>query len=167
MRNRPNEQTVCDRRILKAFYTQYVAVLLIILVFCVGAFQRASAHASSAQPPTRLIVERPPIGRLELEVAFDSAGSLARNPVELEAVADVIKAHDVRAMVTLPSLTVDEHLDLRDVEVGLARLDALRGYFSALGIAESDVVLVIGGPEGRFGKVTVTFEEVPHDNLPL
>lgn len=167
MRNRSTEHTVCDRRILKAFYTQYVAVLLIILVFSVGAFQRATAHAvtPSHRPPR--VTDPALIGRLELEVEFSSSGTLARSSTELAAIADVVKAHDVRAVVTLASLVSDETSELRDVEISLARVDALRAYFGSQELSESDVLIVLGGADARPGKVTVTFEEVPHDNLPL
>jgi hypothetical protein len=167
MPNRSTEQTVCDRRILKAFYTQYVAVLLIILVFSVGAFQRASAHTRTSVERSLVMIERPSVGSLELDVEFDSSGSVAGSAPELAAIVDVIKEHDLRARVTLATPIADEHTALREVEAVLARIEALRHYFSSRGLSESDVQLFVGGPEARSGKVSVQFEEVSHDNLPL
>lgn len=166
MRTR-TEHMVCDRRILKAFYTQYVAVLLIILVFSVGAFQRASAHAVTSAPRALVITEPPSIGRLEVEVEFDASGALTRNPTELEAIAEVIKEHDVRATVTLALPPQDEEAELFDVEVVLARIDSLRSYLVSRGLSESDFNIYLGGSDARPNKVTVEFEEVSRDNLPL
>lgn len=167
MPNRSTEQTVCDRRILKAFYTQYVAVLLIILVFSVGAFQRASANTASPVGRPVVTTEAPSVGRLELEVAFDRTGALVGNSAELGAIVDVLKEHDLRARITLASPMEDEGTVLHEVEAVLAQVEALRSYFGSQGLSESDIQLFIGGAEARVGKVTVQFEEVSHDNLPL
>lgn len=167
MQNRSTEQTGCDRSILKAFYTQYVAVLLIILVFSVGAFQRASANTKTPVSVNPLLVTSPSIGGLDFEVDFNRPGDLARNSPELGAIVDVLKEHDLRARVTLPNPTGDDSSTLAEVEEVLIRIEALRSYFESRGLSESDVHLFVGGAEARPGKVTVQFEEVEHDNLPL
>lgn len=167
MRHRSSEQTVCDRRILKAFYTQYVAVLLIMLVFSVGAFQRASKRAVQSAPHISVAAERPSIGGLEFDIEFDSSGALARSSDDLDAVAVVLREHDVRANITLPAPSAEDDAELVDVEGVMARLDAIRGYLDSRGVSESDTRFYLGGPDARVGKVTVRFEEVSHDNFPL
>jgi hypothetical protein len=167
MSNRSTEQTVCDRRILKAFYTQYVAVLLIMLVFSVGAFQRTSAQVVNVAPRVPVIAEHPSIGHLEFVVEFDSTGALVRTSDHLDAIAEVIKEHDVRAIVTLPVPNTTDESELVEVEKVMARLDALRGYLGSRGLSESDTRFYVGGPEARPGKVAVRFEEVAYDNLAL
>jgi hypothetical protein len=167
MGNRSSEQTGCDRRILKAFYTQYVAVLLIMLVFSVGAFQRTSALSIKPAPIVPVIVERPSIGSFDFTVEFDSAGSLVRTSDDLDAIADVIREHDVKAIVTLAVSNGEESGELREVEGAMARLDSIKGYLESRGVSESDARFYVGGPEARPGRVVVHFEEVSHDNLPL
>lgn len=167
MGNRSTEQTVCDRRILKAFYTQYVAVLLIMLVFSVGAFQRTSAQAATVAPLAPRIIEHPSIGQLEVVVEFDSAGGLVRTSDDLDAIAEVIKAHDVRAIITLAFPNGGDASELVEFENVMARLDAISSYLGSRGLSESDTRFYVGGPEARPGKVAVRFEEVTHDNLSL
>jgi hypothetical protein len=167
MRSLGREYTGCDRRILKAFYTQYVAVLLIILVFTVGAFQRTTAASASVVSPTPVIAESPSIGGLELELTFDESGQLIGDTSHLQAVSTLLKEHDVRAIVTLSLHNGDGDRELTNVEDSLARLESLERFFEEQGHLEPAVSFVVGGPAARNGRVSIQFEGVHRDNLPL
>ena len=158
---------VCDRRILKAFYTQYVAVLLIILVFSVGAFQRSSSKSTPEISKVLTIQDSPSIGTLHVRPDFNPTGSLVGQSPELEAIAWFVREHDIRATITLATSTNDESADLADVENALARIDALRAYFISQGLPDTAFQYVLGGPVAQEGNVTVQFEELHYDNLPL
>lgn len=167
MKSLGTEQLGCDRRILKAFYTQYVAVLLIILVFTVGAFQRTTGTSPPAVEPIAVIEEPPLIGALEIAQDFDDAGQLAGDTSQLQAVSTLLEEHDVRAVVTVASHNKDHETDLVDIENSLARLHSLERFFMEQGISDAAVSFVIGGPLARSGMVAIHFEGVHHDNLPL
>jgi len=162
--SRPTEYAVCDRRILKAFYTQYVAVLLIILVFSVGAFQRATLTSPPLAPR---VPNAESIGSLNVFPDFDSLGALVGESAELKAIASLVREHDIRAIVTLSASIRDDNPELSEIERDLARLDALRGYFLSQGLSDAAFQFVLGAASAQEGEVTVQFEEHHHDNLPL
>ena len=167
MRSLGTEQLGCDRRILKAFYTQYVAVLLIILVFTVGAFQRTTGASASVVEPIPVVAEVPSIGALELELDFNDAGQLIGDTSQLQAVSTLLEEHDVRAVVTVATHNKGQGTDLVDIEDSLARLGSLEEFFFSQGLSDTAVSFVVGGPSARTGKVAIHFEGVHHDNLPL
>jgi hypothetical protein len=157
----------CDRRILKAFYTQYVAVLLIILVFTIGAFQRASQDDVGAQRLTLAPREEPSIGGIEIAQYFTELGELGSNTAELEAVALVVRDHDVRASISLPMSIQRIDAPGPSVEESLARLAALEKFFEERGVTADSLELVLGGKDARGGKLVVRFEGGDHDNFPF
>lgn len=161
------EQIGCDRRILKAFYTQYVAVLLIILVFTVGAFQRTTRLSASVEQPIQPILERPSIGVLEVVQDFDDAGQLIGDTSQLQAVSTLLEEHDVRAVITVAADNGERHSHLARIEDSLARLESLEKFFLGQGISESEVTFVLGGAAARSDKVTIEFEGVRDDKLSL
>lgn len=165
--NRGQEQVVCDRRILKAFYTQYVAVLLIILVFAVGAFQRAPSGQTRLAQKSLTIAQAPTMGTLQIAQDFDSVGSLVGEPPQLRAIASVIREHDIRALVTVPIGPITMESDLIEVEMALARIDALKEYFLSQGLPEDAFQFFMGGVDARDGTITIQFQDQHHDNLPL
>lgn len=166
MRPEAHATITCDRRILKAFYTQYVAVLLIILVFTVGAFQRASrTEDSRTLPPAP--PEAPSIGGLKIAQHFNELGQLGADTAQLEAVAVVIREHDVRASISLPVSMQKIDSPLTTVEQSLARVAALERFFEERGVGADSLDLVLGGLDATEGALTVTFEGEDHDNLPL
>lgn len=90
-----------DRRILRAFYTQYVAVLLIILVFFVAAFQTATAAKSTSFPERAITTTSDAFGEVQLSEQFLTNGFSAGDHERLRALAEVLKTHDVTATVEL------------------------------------------------------------------
>jgi len=167
MRSDAHMHSTCDRRILKAFYTQYVAVLLIVLVFTVGAFQRGSqARLQSAQHPSAPN-EAVSIGGLEIAQNFNELGELGSETAELEAVATVIKEHDVRASISISVTMHKIESSEMTVEQSLARLASVERFFEQRGIGEDSIELVLGGRSTREGMLVVRFEGEDHDNFPL
>lgn len=167
MKRHTVEHLGCDRRILKAFYTQYVAVLLIILVFTVGAFQRTTGTTAVVTAPIPVLENRPSIGALDIEQDFDDDGQLKGDTSQLQAVSTILEAHDVRAVITVATRNSDGETNLVDIEHSLARLESLEKFFMNQGLSEAEVTFALGGSEARRGRVAVHFEEVHHDNLPL
>ena len=167
MKSLGTEQVGCDRRILKAFYTQYVAVLLIILVFTVGAFQRTTGASASVIKQIPLEEELPPIGVVWIELNFVDAGRLIGDISQLQAVSTLLGEHDVRAVITVATHNKGHGTDLVDIEDSLARLESLEKFFVGQELSEETVSFVLGGPEARSGRVAIHFEGVHHDNLPL
>lgn len=160
-------QTVCDRRILKAFYTQYVAVLLIMLVFTVGAFQRASQRDVVPTSAQTVPVDKANIGGLEIAQIFNELGALEGDTAQLEAVASVIREHDVTASISLPISMKKIDATQNTVEVAVAHLTSLERFFAERGVGDGSVEFVLGGPEAREGHVVIRFEGEDHDNFPL
>jgi hypothetical protein len=160
-------QVGCDRRILKAFYTQYVAVLLIMLVFTVGAFQRASQRDVAPTSAQIASADRSPIGGLEIAQIFNELGELGGDTAQLEAVASVIREHDVTASISIPvSLRkIDETQNT--VEVAVAHVTSLERFFAERGIGAGSVDFVLGGPDARDGRVVIRFQGEDHENFPL
>lgn len=160
-------QIGCDRRILKAFYTQYVAVLLIMLVFTVGAFQRASQRDAVPTGAQTASLDKASIGGLEIAQIFDELGALGEDTAQLEAVASVIREHDVTASISIPvsMRKIDETQNT--VEVAVAHLTALERFFAERGVGTGAVTFVLGGPEARDGRLVIRFEGEDHDNFPL
>jgi hypothetical protein len=157
----------CDRRILKAFYTQYVAVLLIILVFTVGAFQRASQSNAVDPALPSAPKEVAPIGGLEIAQHFNELGQLDVGTAELEAVAVVIREHDVKASISLAVGMQKIDSPVPTVEQALARVASLERFFGERGVGEDSLELVVGGPVAREGTLIVRFQGEDHDNFPL
>lgn len=90
--------TGIDRRILRAFYTQYVAVLLIMLVFCVTAFHQPTRtnegeHSGVAGQSHNASED---VVKLDMSTLFESDGSVRREHAELEAVAEMLRNHDLQ-----------------------------------------------------------------------
>ena len=91
----------CDRRILRAFYTQYVAVLLILLTFSIAAFQRATQTAPKAQGVVLGVSTEEEIGTLSIHNLFLASGEISSDNTQLKAVAAVLQNHDVNAEISL------------------------------------------------------------------
>jgi hypothetical protein len=154
----------CDRRILKAFYTQYVAVLLIILVFTIGAFQRTSRSDGVSVQLAAVHKTVPPIGGLEIAQSFNELGQLGAHTEELDAVAVVLREHDVKASISLPVSMEKIQSSKITLEQSLERLATLETFFEERGVGQDSIELVLGGLEAREDKLVVRFEGEDCDN---
>lgn len=147
-----------DRRILRAFYTQYVAVLLIVLTFTIGAFQR-TAEAPDVQE--QLIVRQMPqpssIGGIAIPAVFTADGAVASGNERLEAVVKVLENHDLRAVITLtvPRLDFDERSS--SLRRTLRRLETLERFFADQTIPASAVRIVARTATSSAEEVSVRF----------
>jgi hypothetical protein len=110
-----------DRRILRAFYTQYVAVLLIILVFFVAAFQTATSAESPRFRERKMYTRPDAFGEVQLSVGFMTSGLSPEDDERLRALAEVLKTHDVTATVEL----IVTRMALREVDNGAIRAATL------------------------------------------
>ncbi len=92
-------RTAIDRRILGAFYTQYVALLLMLLVFWIGVVYAASPQqVRQLQVADRIL----PIGSLDYPDFFKAAESAEINSQGgIEAVLEVLQSHDLSGVFTI------------------------------------------------------------------
>jgi hypothetical protein len=147
-----------DRRVLKAFYTQYVAVLLIILTFTIGAFRRSlPSQEVSAIPP--LWTPRAVVGAISIEDLFTAEGSVNEQNPRVRAVAEVLKNHDLlmRATYLVPRLEFDrESVSLKRA---LRRLEALREYLRSQSVPDAASILLVRAADEGASTVSVQFLE--------
>ena len=166
-----------DRRILKAFYTQYVAVLLIVLVFGIWTFkssidQNPAMTAFSQETPQVLGAETdvsqaavalpiiPAVGEIEIDDPFEVGAHVSINSsLELEAIAETLLNHDLRAIFQIPVVIKNSDLD-QGVEDMQARLAALHAFFDSRGVPELAVTVGTGSSCCNASKVKVSFEFV-------
>lgn len=119
----------CDRRILKAFYTQYVAVLLIMLTFTIGAFQRASQSVLVTPRESSAIPEAAPFGDLVVTGVFGVDGSVPQGHPQLSALASVVRNHDVVLTLGISVPRLSFEADSASVRRALRRIQALEQFF--------------------------------------
>jgi|688.fasta_scaffold438935_1 hypothetical protein len=147
-----------DRKLLKAFYTQYTAVLLIILTFTIGAFQRTiQAELSINSIP--VWAPRATVGSLEISGVFTSEGELDPSAPQLNAIAEVLTQHDlnVRVVMSVADLGLREYsTSLRRAGI---RLEKLRKFFLSRGVPESALVLATRLNESNVDTIRVEFIE--------
>ena len=158
----------CNRRILKAFYTQYVAVLLIVLVFTLGAFQRATHSEKAPSPSVKATVGSPQIGAMTLSDVFLDDGSIVADHAQLLALVAILREHDLRVALVIPK-TVSFRTDSdQDTVLSLKQIETLEAFFSAHAVAEHSVRFVIRAPfTQEEHAIRVYFEEVPGDSVLL
>jgi hypothetical protein len=119
----------CDRRILKAFYTQYVAVLLIMLTFTIGAFQRATQAPMASPQAASSIEELAPFGEFVIAELFGVDGSVPQDNQKLLALASIVRNHDVAITLGLSLPRLSFEADSSSVRRALRRIQALENFF--------------------------------------
>lgn len=119
-----------DRRILRAFYTQYIAVLLIVLVFFVAAFQRSGARQTGMSPSVvhslnhELALATPiTLSPFREGVGVDTANS------QLQAISELLRVHDIEATFVFGVTTSPEELQTPELSTISAHVDALERFF--------------------------------------
>jgi hypothetical protein len=158
----------CNRRILKAFYTQYVAVLLIVLVFTLGAFQRATHSEGGSLPSTNPTAGSLQVGAMTLADVFSEDGSIVGDHAQLLAVITVLKEHDLRVALVIPKNGSSIAHGTRDIAASLKQVEALEAFFNAHSIADEFVRFVIRDPFVHEGDaIQVYFEEMPNESVLL
>ena len=135
--------TGLDRRILRAFYTQYIAVLLIVLVFFVAAFQRSQTDSPVETAYPELIAQESSVIRpLEIR-AFSDDGVILLNSHELDAIAEVLRSHDLRAEVAVFVKHYDFDATQGEVSGGLRRARLVEDFFRHRGVPAGIVGVVV------------------------
>ncbi len=145
-----------DRRILRAFYTQYVAVLLIILVFCVGSVYKQSTQQRQepelSQEAQLLASVRYPEFFTALESAeiSDTGG--------IKAISEVLTSHDLRGVFAIPAFISGNAQEVATT-VGL-RAKALRTRAAQDGIPAQAIKIVVVPSRYPSATVYVSFESM-------
>lgn len=153
-----------DRRILRAFYTQYVSVLLILLVFSVGAAQRSSHPKDHIHNPAAIELPsdaqtKAPIGSLKLVGVFatESSSELRAGDV-VEPVFETLRNHDLRAIFTV-YLGLDGDRQ-HSVDLARARAEVLRELFAKSKVPNEAVLIVFVPSMHASPDITVAFESL-------
>lgn len=148
-----------DRRILKAFYTQYVAVLLILLVFVVSGFQRHPEQAP-ANPKHYGPKRQAPIGAISINMPEKAHEALSTElAAKLSAVAEFVRNHDIRATFRIP-IAAQHESDADATQMlrqSIARAAQLRGYMVELGVPARAITTVLVDGEESSSSTSVTF----------
>lgn len=151
-------QVVADRRILKAFYTQYVAVLLILLVFAVAAFQSPQTPIQTVQALTTTDVPVS-IGEMRVLNLFDVGDDTTiQRSGQLDAIAEIVKSHDVRAIFHVRVARQGSEEAWSAFRRALRRADAIRAYMLGRAVMPSAVRAVAEDGEGERELISVKFE---------
>lgn len=159
-------QQGCDRRILKAFYTQYVAVLLILLVFCVGAFQRTSKEVPVVAVVSRPVVAKLPVGTIVLGDLSEVDGE-SKGRTQLQAVASLLREHDLEATVVFSVAKVVSSADASEVDDALERIGIIERFLTAENLPLNAIRFIIRENEAAKGTATIELVEVDSDKLHL
>jgi hypothetical protein len=140
-----------DRRLLAAFYTQYVALLLILITYTVGLLAGApltdpispvdpsvegSSHTALPPEPTLL-------GTFTLRNIFLDDGRVAFENPELAAIAAVLRSHDVSAVVSLSVPRLDVQSDSSSFRRALRRVESLESFFAEYRVPEDAFRVVV------------------------
>lgn len=160
-------QRGCDRRILRAFYTQYVAVLLIMLVFAVGAFQQRAAGGVHQTNQGVGIPVVAPIGSVIVTNPFNDRGELIHGHESLIAISHMLQEHDLRAVVTV-TLSAWNHVSVRDeLQDVVHRIRVLEAFFSERGVTPGVVTFVVEDEIQKTDHLKVDFTRGEHDTFLL
>jgi hypothetical protein len=151
-----------DRRILRAFYTQYVAVLLIMLVFFVSAFQKPQGSLDRAPLP---IIETPPalspIAAPFVCNPFMVGEVIEKDNPQLAAISAILRKHDVEA--TIAFHVASTPVEVKDDELSKIsmRVDALERFFQEQQVPLGTTrYLIERGVDGAREGIAVTFQPV-------
>jgi hypothetical protein len=145
-----------NRRILSAFYTQYVAVLLIVLVMSVSMYSTRDREVDSNQTPAPKEVSRF-VGSKVLAIPFSESGEGLAHTAELEAIASALQAHDLRATFRLAAHSNGGN-DLREA---LHKLQLIRVFMEQRGVPTYAVRTILSDSEPPLS-VAFDLEDVPY-----
>ena len=115
----------------RGFYQQYLSVMLIVLAFTIGAFLRGEPAPQSPVPPgPQAETKKIAAPRKLSEIAYqDLFKDTALNTEKLDALAEFLRNHDVRAEFELYASAGDESAAAGAIGLALARTVALSEYF--------------------------------------
>jgi hypothetical protein len=143
-----------DKRILSAFYTQYLAVLLIVLVACIAMFS-TRAGAVKANVDAAPQVQTRFAGSKALVDPFVDNEPTLKYTIELEAIAATLREHDLQATFRL----VETESDVASIAQALPRLDAIRIFMEERGVPSAAIRTVISDAGPRWSVSFDVMEE--------
>jgi hypothetical protein len=153
-----------DRRILKAFYTQYVAVLLIVLVFVISGFQSPALRVESVAVRTSGPKDVP-IGAISIPLPQNSNEKLSANRLpQLDAVAEFVRNHDVCATFRLPIRKQLSRDAASALSASVTRAAELRDYMHELGVPPNAIRTVLFEAPESAEELTVSFSSMEGDH---
>jgi hypothetical protein len=122
-----------DRRILRAFYNQYVAVLLIILVFNIGVAVRPFSRPQPSVAP--VIKDKIKEGDLAGEIALTNIFKEERSTQiaehsDLLTIEEVLRNHDIKAVfkIYVPLAKRSGEEIKRYTDLGISRSIAIKRW---------------------------------------
>lgn len=154
------QTVVPDRRILKAFYTQYVAVLLIILVFTAGGFNNAGAvRAVLAGSESKKSIL--PIGEIDIRLPTVWGDNPSeQQTVALLAVSEVLKNHDVLATLTISSSAVGAQEKDRAFNDAVRYAELFRSFLLENGVPADTLTTIVNTAARGDARALITFSPV-------
>jgi hypothetical protein len=153
-----------DRRILKAFYTQYVAVLLIVLVFVVSGFQGYEQQTEVASSP-RVQKQAAPFGAISLRMPEVGHHGLTDDIMtELNVVAEFVRSHDIRATFRIPVFAEGDKNVSAALKNSIAYSSQVRDYMLTLGVPAQAMRTVLFEAKQVTSTVSVTFSSMEEIN---
>lgn len=137
----------------RAYLIQYISLILMILTFVVGIFgassiQKKQQEMESAPPPPQQIVSLPrpaPIAISDLSYADVFVhGSSKVNSQELEALTQLLQAHDLKARIELYA-AAETSSALSDLSLALTRSKQTYQQFRNAGVPAEALHLEVVG----------------------
>jgi hypothetical protein len=138
----PTGKTVSFRR---AFATQYIAIILIVLTFVIGTFARNKlATRPKVQEPPKVVVASPPmlpvvrtpssqfVGVLRVNDIFEQGSDILR-PDMLQGLILVLKSHDLNARIDV--FVEDIQAKEAGLQLAVSRTISLQKFLKSEGIA--------------------------------
>ena len=145
-----------DRKILRAFYTQYVAVLLIILVLIIGSSRGMLPRDLSATGAINYETAPKQFGSISVGRLFETEYSTKiTDTSQLEAIAETLRNHDIRAKLFLSSSKL-----LDNQASALERASAVRQWMLSQNLPSSAFSVVLTQRTGGDQGVLAVFESM-------
>ncbi|MFN4896039.1 MAG: hypothetical protein ACK5GN_01060 [Pseudomonadota bacterium] len=161
-----NGRSSVDRRILRAFYTQYISVLLILLVFCIGLVGSNKQVPGVGRAQLTNLSDRTAIGSLRLANAFSKdASSELLVAAELSAIRETLLNHDLRGVFTLYMHIGSDHEI--SAEIAAARVTALRSTLTAQGVPADAVEVLVEPTMLPSSDLQISFESMERRHAAL
>jgi hypothetical protein len=145
-----------DRKILRAFYTQYVAVLLIILVLIIGSSRGMLPRDLSATGAINYETTPNQFGSISVGRLFETEYSTKiTDTSQLEAIAETLRNHDIRVKLFLSSSKL-----LDNQASALERARAVRQWMLSQNLPSSAFSVVLKQRTGSDQGVLAVFESM-------
>jgi hypothetical protein len=152
-----NMSSTPDRKILRAFYTQYVAVLLIILVLIIGSSRGMFPRDLSATGAVNYEPTPKQFGSISVGRLFETEHSAKIiDTSQLEAIAETLRNHDIRAKLFLSSSNLLDN----NQAYALERASAVRQWMLSQNLPSSAFSVVLTQRTGSDQGVLAVFESM-------